>query len=73
MQPGQSFTYDYYGQEATVTLLDVQDEGVQSFEQAKDSLMVFYARQKLADLLEQRTQNADVVLDQARYDALEMP
>ena len=46
---------------------------MQSFEQAKDSLKVFYAREKLADLLEQRTQNADVVLDQARYDALEMP
>ena len=73
MQPGQSFAYEYYGQEATGTLLDVQDEGVQTFEKAKDSLKVFYARQKLADLLEQRTQNADVVLDQARYDALEMP
>ena len=73
MQPGQSFAYEYYGQEAAVTLLDVQEEGVQSFEEARDSLKAFYARQKLADLLEQRTQNADVVLDQARYDALEMP
>ena len=73
MQPGQSFAYEYYGQEATVTLLDAKDEGMQTFEQAKDSLKVFYARQKLAELLEQRTQNADVVLDKARYDALEMP
>ena len=73
MQPGQSFAYEYYGQEAAVTLLDVQEEGMQSFEEARDSLKVFYARQKLADLLEQRTQNADVVLDKARYDALEMP
>lgn len=73
MQPGQSFAYEYYGQEAAVTLLDVQDEGMQTFEQAEDSLKVFYARQKLADLLEQRTQNADVVVDKARYDALEMP
>ena len=73
MQPGQSFAYEYYGQEATVTLLDAKDEGTQTFEQAKDSLKVFYARQKLAELLEQRTQNADVVLDKARYDALEMP
>ena len=38
---------EYYGQEATVTLLDAKDEGVQTFEQAKDSLKVFYARQKL--------------------------
>ena len=38
---------EYYGQEATVTLLDAKDEGVQAFEQAKDSLKVFYARQKL--------------------------
>ena len=38
---------EYYGQEATVTLLDVKDEGVQTFEQTKDSLKVFYARQKL--------------------------
>ena len=73
MQPGQSFAYEYYGQEATVTLLDAKDEGMQTFEQAKDNLKVFYARQKLAELLEQRTQNADVVLDKARYDALEMP
>ena len=38
---------EYYGQEATVTLLDAKDEGVQTFEQTKDSLKVFYARQKL--------------------------
>ena len=38
---------EYYGQEATVTLLDAKDEGVQTFEQAKDSLKGFYARQKL--------------------------
>ena len=38
---------EYYGQEVTVTLLDAKDEGVQTFEQAKDSLKVFYARQKL--------------------------
>lgn len=38
---------EYYGQEETVTLLDVKDEGVQTFEQTKDSLKVFYARQKL--------------------------
>lgn len=73
MQPGESFEYDYYGQPATVTLLDVQDEGVQSFDDAKDSLKVFYAREKLEELIAQRTKNAVVAIDQTRYDALEMP
>lgn len=73
MQPGESFDYDYYGTPAVVTLVSVQDEGTQSFEEAKDSLRVFYARQLLQDLLDQRTRNAVVRIDQARYDALEMP
>lgn len=73
LQPGDNFEYDYYGQAATVTLLDVQDEGTQSFEEAKDSLKVFYARNKLEELIARRTQNAAVVINQAQYDALEMP
>lgn len=73
MQPGESFDYDYYSTPAVVTLVSVQDEGTQSFEEAKDSLKVFYARQMLQDLLDQRTQNAVVQIDQAQYDALEMP
>ena len=73
MQPGQSFAYAYGGHSAVVTLLDVQDEGVQSFEDAKDSLKVFYAREKLEEWIAQRTENAVVAIDHARYDELEMP
>lgn len=40
MQPGESFDYDYYGTPAVVTLVSVQDEGTQSFEDAKDSLRI---------------------------------
>lgn len=74
MQPGDEIKgYFYYDQYADLTLRSVEDLGYQSFEDAKDSLKVFYARQTLQETIASRAQAAQVLLDQPRYDALEMP
>lgn len=74
MEPGETVeNYDYYGEQVDIVLQSVEPLGYQSFEDAEDSLRVFYARSELSALIDSRAANAEVVFDQARYDALEMP
>lgn len=65
--------YPYRGEQADIVLNSVENLGYMSFEEAKDSLGVFFARRELGRLIEERVENAELVFDQARYDALDMP
>ena len=74
MQPGETVTgYSYHGETADITLQSVEDMGYMSFEDAEYSLRAFYARTEISDLIAERVENAEIVFDQERWDALEMP
>ena len=74
MQPGETITgYTYHGETADITLQSVENLGYMSFEEAEDSLRAFYARSEISSLLADRVENAEIEIDQERWDALEMP
>ena len=74
MQPGETVQgYSYHGDTADITLQSVEDLGYMSFEEAEYSLRAFYARTEISDLIAERVENAEIVFDQERWDAVEMP
>lgn len=74
MQPGETITgYSYHGETADITLQSVEDLGYMSFEEAEYSLRAFYARTEINNLIAERVENAEIVFDQERWDAIEMP
>ena len=74
VQPGETIQgYIYHGETADITLQSIEDLGYMSFEEAEYSLRAFYARIEISDLIAERAENAEIVFDQERYDALEMP
>lgn len=74
MQPGQSIDYYIYnGREANIEFNGVESLGYASFEEAEKSLRAFYAKSEIAEWIEKMKKDADVVIDEVRYDALEMP
>lgn len=74
MNPGETIQgYSYRGETADITLQSVEDQGYMSFEEAEDSLRTFFARNEISELIADRVENAEIVFDQERYDALEMP
>lgn len=67
-------SYSYHGDAADITYRGRTHQGYVSFEDAADSLKAICAREELSALIESRVAAAEVViLDQARFDALEMP
>ena len=74
MQAGETISgYSYHGETADITLKSIEDLGYMSYEEAEDSLRVFFARSEISSLIAERVENAEIVFDQERYDALEMP
>lgn len=74
MKPGQVVeNYYYQGKEADVVFESVKNLGYATFEESKESLKAFYARAKLNELIAEKTENAEISMNQERYDALEMP
>lgn len=74
MQPGQSVDYYIYdGREASIEFNGVESLGYASFEEAEKSLRAFYAKSEVAEWIENMTKDAKIVIDEERYDALEMP
>lgn len=74
MQAGETIPgYLYHGETADITLQSVEELGYMSFEEAEDSLRVFYARSEMSRLIAERVGKAEIVFDKERYDALEMP
>lgn len=74
MQAGETIPgYLYHGETADITLQSVEELGYMSFEEAEDSLRVFYARSEMSSLIAERVGKAEIVFDKERYDALEMP
>lgn len=74
MQPGESIDYYIYdGREASIEFQGVEILGYASYDEAEKSLRTFYARAEVAEWVEKMTEDAEVVIDEERYDALEMP
>ncbi len=74
MQAGEFIDYYIYdGREASIEFNGVKSLGYASFEETEKSLRAFYARAEVAGWIEKMTQDAEIVIDEARYDALEMP
>ena len=74
MECGQTLTgVDFHGVPADIVLKEKIFLGYASFEDVEDSVHSLYARQAISELIQTRVQTAQLVIDQDRFDALEMP
>lgn len=74
MECGQTLTgVDFHGIPADIVLKEKTFLGYASFEDVEDSVHSLYARQAISELIQTRVQTAQLVIDQDRFDALEMP
>lgn len=74
MNPGDSIEgYSYHGEQTNIVFGSVENLGYMPFEEAGDSLRVFFARQELSRLIDEMAEDAEIVFDQERYDSLMMP
>lgn len=74
MTPGSAIdAFDYHGVTAKITFQSKTPQGYASFEDMKESLHALYARSELSALVQARAKAAEVVFDQARFDAVQMP
>lgn len=74
MTPGSSISsFDYHGKTAEIILLSNTHQGHAAFEDVADSLHALYARSELSALIQARVKTATITLDQARFDAVQMP
>ena len=73
LEPGGTVPdYSYHGEQADIVFRSATHQGYQTFEQAEDSLRVFFARAELSRLIQEQVEAAVVEMDQARFDAIEM-
>ena len=73
MKPGDSIQgYLYREDKVNIVLKSVESLGYMPFEEAEDSLRVFFARSEVSRLIAERVEAAEIVFDQDRYDAITM-
>lgn len=74
MEPGDSIReYSYRGETAEIILQSSENLGYMSFDEAEEDLRVLFARSELAELIAERSAEAEIIFDHERYDALAMP
>lgn len=61
------------GRQADIVLVEKQFQGYAELDAVEDSVRALYAREAISELIQARAQEAQVEIDQERFDAITMP
>lgn len=74
MECGQTISdVGFNDRQADIVLVEKSFQGYAELDEVEDSVRNLYAREAISELIEKRTQAAQVIIDRERFDALEMP